>query len=115
MLCILALILFTIVESREQRELRGVATTYCVAVDRASNAQLQGAINYVCSKGVNCGIIKPGGSCYNPNTLNFHASAVMNAYFKAHGAQGPFCAEGPLKNIGMLTFTDPSQGSCKFS
>ncbi|KAK9758236.1 hypothetical protein RND81_01G217000 [Saponaria officinalis] len=113
MLCILALILSTI---RLTRIFLFQATTYCVPVDGASKAQLQAAINFVCSKGViNCGIIKPGGSCYNPNTLNFHASAVMNAYFKAHGAQAPYCAEGPLEYIGIITFTDPSQGSCKFS
>ncbi|KAJ3700276.1 hypothetical protein LUZ61_003981 [Rhynchospora tenuis] len=60
-----------------------VATFWCVAIDGRPN--LKNDIDSLCQSGaVDCGPIQPGGNCYQPNTDDFHASYLFNAYYQAH-------------------------------
>ncbi|AEE82721.1 Carbohydrate-binding X8 domain superfamily protein [Arabidopsis thaliana] len=87
------------------------STKWCVAKMNATNAQLQGNINFGCSEGVDCGPIQPGGSCYIPNSLVNHASFVMNAYYQSHGRTKKACS---FKNTGTFAVTDLSFGKCVY-
>ncbi|XP_065872125.1 glucan endo-1,3-beta-glucosidase [Euphorbia lathyris] len=84
---------------------------WCVAKADATNAQLQGNIEYVCSQGVDCRPIQGGGACFDPNNLRSHASFLMNSYYQTHGAHDFNC---DFSHTGLLTSFDPSHGICKY-
>ncbi|PIN12155.1 Glucan endo-1,3-beta-D-glucosidase [Handroanthus impetiginosus] len=71
----------------------------------APNDKLQGFINFACSQ-LDCREIQPGGSCYEPNTLQNHASYTLDAYYRKNGVCNP--------DIGTPTITDPSYGNCRY-
>ncbi|CAA7047527.1 unnamed protein product [Microthlaspi erraticum] len=75
-----------------------------MARDTATNEQLQANIDFACSHGVDCSLIQPGGSCYNPNTLIDHASYVMNAYYHSHGRIEEACS---FNHSSWFVFKDP--------
>jgi len=76
--------------------------TWCVARSGAGTQQLLDALNYACGDGADCGPIQPGGSCYNPNTLQNHASYAFNSYYqRARGS----C---DLAGTAHIVFNDPS-------
>jgi hypothetical protein len=81
------------------------AKTWCVVRSSAGGPQLQNALNYACSNGANCGPIQPGGSCYNPNTLQGHASYAFDSYYQNKGQAPGSCSFGGLASIAV---TDPS-------
>lgn len=88
------------------------STQWCVATFTATNAQLQANIDSVCNQGrYDCSPIKPGGICFNPNTLPNHASFVMNLYYQKNGRTKEACNFG---NTGTFTVTDPSYGGCVY-
>ncbi|KAL1203974.1 Glucan endo-1,3-beta-D-glucosidase [Cardamine amara subsp. amara] len=82
---------------------------WCMAMPDTSDEQLQANIDYCCSNGVDCNQIKPGGVCFEPDTLFDHASYVMNAYYQSHGRIMDSCR---FNRSGCFTFADPSIGSC---
>ncbi|KAL8539035.1 hypothetical protein ACS0TY_000869 [Phlomoides rotata] len=84
---------------------------WCVAKAGASDAALQNNINYVCSQGVDCQPIQPGGACFTPSSVRSHASFAMNAYYRAKGPNDFNC---DFSGTGVVTSTDPSTGSCKY-
>ncbi|XP_078428680.1 glucan endo-1,3-beta-glucosidase-like [Wolffia australiana] len=84
---------------------------WCVAKEGAGAAALQGNIDYVCSGGVDCRPIQPGGACFEPNSVRSHAAFVMNAYFQAAGRHDFNCDFG---KTGLITLSDPSYGACKY-
>ncbi|KAL5799995.1 hypothetical protein ACOSQ4_032879 [Xanthoceras sorbifolium] len=84
---------------------------WCVAKGEASDQALQGNIDYVCSQGVDCKPIQPGGACYDPSNLRSHASFVMNSYYNVKGHQDSNCN---FAQTGYLTTTNPSHGNCNF-
>ncbi|KAG6434237.1 hypothetical protein SASPL_105860 [Salvia splendens] len=88
-----------------------VGKKYCVPKSDASDAALESNINYVCSQGVDCAPIKPGGSCFKPDTLKAHASYLMNAYYHAKGLHDFNC---DFSGSAVIISTDPSNASCKY-
>ncbi|XP_011091523.1 glucan endo-1,3-beta-glucosidase-like [Sesamum indicum] len=84
---------------------------WCVPKPDATDAELQANIDYVCSQGLNCQPIQPGGPCFDPNTVRAHASFVMNTYYQSEGRHDFNC---DFSGSGVLTFTDPSNGPCKY-
>ncbi|KAM7494903.1 hypothetical protein LguiB_029512 [Lonicera macranthoides] len=84
---------------------------WCVAKLEASDAALQANIDYVCSTGVNCGPIQPHGTCFSPNTVRAHASYIMNTFYQINGRHDFNC---DFSNTGVITFSDPSYGACKY-
>ncbi|XP_045821187.1 PLASMODESMATA CALLOSE-BINDING PROTEIN 3-like [Trifolium pratense] len=87
------------------------ARTWCVVKSSAAGPQLQNALNYACANGADCKPIQPGGSCYNPNTLQGHASYAFDSYYvNKHQAPGS-CSFGGLASIAV---SDPSYGPCRY-
>uniref|UniRef100_J3LUI0 X8 domain-containing protein n=1 Tax=Oryza brachyantha TaxID=4533 RepID=J3LUI0_ORYBR len=85
--------------------------TWCVAKTGLMDAVLQNGLDYACGiGGADCSAIQPMGSCYNPNTMQAHASYAFNSYFQ----RNPSPASCDFGGAGMLVNTNPSSGTCMF-
>nr|KYP64980.1 Glucan endo-1,3-beta-glucosidase [Cajanus cajan] len=84
---------------------------WCVPKAEASDQALQANINYVCSQGVDCKPIQPGGNCYAANNVKALATYAMNAYYQANGRHDYNC---DFSNTGLITTTNPSQSHPHF-
>ncbi|KAI9085667.1 hypothetical protein K1719_032510 [Acacia pycnantha] len=84
-------------------------SSWCVPKPNIANQALQANIDYVCSQGVDCRPIQPGGACFEPNTIQAHATYVMNAYYKTKGPAQTNC---DFSGSGQLTNVNPSHGNC---
>ncbi|KAG8369025.1 hypothetical protein BUALT_Bualt15G0107300 [Buddleja alternifolia] len=90
----------------------GQGQSWCVAKSGAPEASLQAALDYSCGIGrVDCSAIQQGASCYNPNTLQNHASYAFNTYYQRNPVQTS-CDFG---GSATVTNVNPSSGSCIFS
>ncbi|GMI82262.1 hypothetical protein HRI_001895500 [Hibiscus trionum] len=86
--------------------------SWCIANQGASSTALQVALDYACGYGgTDCSAIQPGGSCYEPNTIQDHASYAFNDYYQKHPAPTS-CVFG---GTAQLSNTDPSKGNCHFA
>ncbi|KAK7340897.1 hypothetical protein VNO77_21614 [Canavalia gladiata] len=88
----------------------GAGKKWCVPKGEASNDALQANINYVCSQGVDCAPIQPGGVCYAANNVRALATYAMNAYYQANGRNDFNC---DFSHTGLITTTNPSHDNCK--
>ncbi|XP_028803236.1 glucan endo-1,3-beta-glucosidase-like [Neltuma alba] len=84
---------------------------WCVAKTNVSDEVLQKNIDYVCSKGIDCGPIKEGGPCFKPDTVRSHATYAMNAYYQASGRHDSDCY---FAGTGVISTTDPSYRKCAY-
>ncbi|KAK8646096.1 hypothetical protein V6N13_119895 [Hibiscus sabdariffa] len=86
--------------------------SWCIANQGASPTALQVALDYACGYGgADCSAIQTGGSCYEPNTIQDHASFAFNDYYQKHPAPTS-CVFG---GTAQLTNTDPSKGNCHYA
>uniref|UniRef100_A0A0D9WBB1 glucan endo-1,3-beta-D-glucosidase n=1 Tax=Leersia perrieri TaxID=77586 RepID=A0A0D9WBB1_9ORYZ len=80
---------------------------WCVPKPAADEVVLQVNIDFVCGQGdIDCGAIRPGGSCYDPNNVQAHAAYAMNLYFQSNGHHGFDC---DFSQTGVVTTVDPSK------
>ncbi|EOA33867.1 hypothetical protein CARUB_v10021358mg [Capsella rubella] len=86
------------------------AKTWCVSDPSASEAQLQVNLDWLCGN-LDCGIVKSGGSCYEPNTVASHASYMMNVYYQLNGATKEACY---FTLSGRIIESNPSYGGCVY-
>ncbi|XP_061367245.1 uncharacterized protein LOC133310343 isoform X2 [Gastrolobium bilobum] len=85
--------------------------SWCVAKTGAPQASLQAALDYACGMGgADCSQINQGGSCYNPLTLQNHASFAFNSYYQ----KNPAPTSCDFGGTATLVNTNPSSGSCIF-
>ncbi|KAK6919227.1 X8 domain [Dillenia turbinata] len=77
----------------------------------ASTEALQKALDWACQSGADCLSIQPNQPCYEPNTVQDHASYVFNSYYQRFHKYGGSCDFG---NAAILTIADPSHGRCYF-
>ncbi|XP_027352035.1 glucan endo-1,3-beta-glucosidase-like [Abrus precatorius] len=84
--------------------------SWCVPKADASNDALQANINYVCSQGVDCRPIQPGGVCFAANNVRALATYAMNAYYQANGRHDFNC---DFSHTGVITSTNPSHDNCR--
>ncbi|XP_022899477.1 glucan endo-1,3-beta-D-glucosidase-like [Olea europaea var. sylvestris] len=74
-----------------------------------TDAQLQENITFACSKGIDCSPIQKGGACFEPNTLESHASYVMNLLYQTTG-RNPWSCD--FFHTATLTTINPSYKGC---
>ncbi|RLM62049.1 putative glucan endo-1,3-beta-glucosidase A6 [Panicum miliaceum] len=78
----------------------------------ADKKAVQDALDYACQQGSGtCTAIQPGGACYEPDTLDAHASYAFNSYWQQFRNAGGTCF---FNGLAETTTKDPSYGSCKF-
>lgn len=91
----------------------GNSTVFCVAIQGTNTTALQNGLNYACGQGgANCSAIQPGQPCYDPNTLQNHASFAYNDYYQETQSVGGTC---DFDGTATTTNIDPSYGSCIFT
>nr|AGV54422.1 glucan endo-1,3-beta-glucosidase 13-like protein [Phaseolus vulgaris] len=85
-------------------------TTWCIASTKASQIDLQNAIDWACGPGnVDCTAIQPSQPCFEPDNLASHASFAFNSYYQQNGASDVACSFG---GTGVKVDKDPSYDNC---
>ncbi|XP_059637216.1 glucan endo-1,3-beta-glucosidase 12-like [Cornus florida] len=87
-------------------------SVWCVAKPHADEKVVQAVLDFCCgSGGVDCREIYDSGKCFEPNKVHAHASYAMNVYYQMHGRNYWNC---DFKGTGLVTFSDPSYGTCRY-
>ncbi|KAI8549267.1 hypothetical protein RHMOL_Rhmol06G0012400 [Rhododendron molle] len=88
-------------------------SVWCVAKPHAEEKVVQQVLDFCCGPGgVDCREIYESGDCFGPDKVHAHASYAMNAYYQMHGRNYWNC---DFKGTGLVTFSDPSYGTCRYS
>ncbi|XP_061366255.1 glucan endo-1,3-beta-glucosidase 3-like [Gastrolobium bilobum] len=83
--------------------------SWCVAKTGVPETTLQSALDYACGMaGVDCSQIQQGGNCYNPNSIQNHASFAFNSYYQ----KNPAPTSCDFGGAATIVNTNPSSGSC---
>ncbi|KAF8398557.1 hypothetical protein HHK36_017488 [Tetracentron sinense] len=86
---------------------------FCVAKQDADPTKLEAGLDWACGQGqANCNAIQDGQRCYEPDTLQNHASYAYNDYFHKMQSVGGTCDFG---GTATTTTVDPSHNSCVFT
>ncbi|KAJ7973765.1 putative Glucan endo-1,3-beta-glucosidase [Quillaja saponaria] len=89
---------------------RSNGTTWCIASNKASEIDLQNALDWACGSGnVDCTAIQPSQPCFEPDNLASHASYAFNSYYQQNGATDVACSFG---GTGVKVDKDPSYDKC---
>ncbi|KAL5768717.1 hypothetical protein ACOSP7_015261 [Xanthoceras sorbifolium] len=87
-------------------------TTWCIASTKASEMDLQSALDWACGPGnVDCSAIQPSQPCFEPDTLLSHASFAFNGYYQQNGATDVACSFG---GNGVKVDKNPSYDNCLY-
>ncbi|KAL6957012.1 hypothetical protein U1Q18_025577 [Sarracenia purpurea var. burkii] len=91
----------------------GNSSVFCIAKQGADTSKLQNGLNWACGQGhASCSSIQPGQRCYNPDTIQNHASFAYNDYYQKMRTIGGTC---DFDGTATTTTIDPSYGSCIFT
>ncbi|KAI3905369.1 hypothetical protein MKX01_040060 [Papaver californicum] len=87
----------------------GLEQTWCVARTGLVESALQPALDYACGiPGADCSAIEQNGTCYDPNSLQNHASYAFNNYYH----ENPSPSSCDFGGTAMIVNRNPSTGSC---
>ncbi|KAF3331338.1 glucan endo-1,3-beta-glucosidase 13 [Carex littledalei] len=88
----------------------GTGETWCVADPSAGKEKLQMALDFACGEGgADCTLIQPGAACYEPNTIEAHASYAFNSYYQKNSRESWTCNFGGTAYVVSQT---PKIGKC---
>jgi glucan endo-1,3-beta-glucosidase 1/2/3 len=81
--------------------------TYCVVREGADPKMLQAALDWACGPGkVDCSVLMQGQACYEPDSVEAHASYAFNVYYHGMGMGSGTCY---FSGVAAITTTDPSK------
>ncbi|KAJ4813931.1 hypothetical protein LUZ62_026497 [Rhynchospora pubera] len=83
---------------------------WCVANVMAGKEKLQKALDFACGEGgADCKAIQPGAGCFEPNTIEAHASYAFNSYYQKKGRGFWTCDFG---GAAYVVNRPPKIGNC---
>ncbi|KAL6560641.1 hypothetical protein OROGR_004200 [Orobanche gracilis] len=75
---------------------------WCIVKSGAPQTAIQAALDYACGM-TDCSAIQQGGNCYNPNSLQNHASYAFNSYYQ----RNPMLTSCDFGGVAMITNVNP--------